>query len=106
MKTKTIDEMEVAGEVEEGEVTNIGEPELIETKFGNTYRIPITVDIRGSEIQIGVFVREKSIQRGLFHPRSNIYKLLVKYGCKKLKELVGKKVQVRIDSRGFYRFVV
>jgi hypothetical protein len=106
MKEKSIDEMEIAAELEEGVVKEIGEPEQIETKFGPTYRIPIVVEIRGNEQEIGVFVREKSIERGVFHPRSNVYKLLVKYGCKKLKELVGKKVQIRIDNRGFYRFVV
>jgi hypothetical protein len=106
MKAKSIDEMEIASELEEGVVKAIGEPEEVETKFGTSYRVPIIVDIRGNEQEIGVFIREKSIERGMFHPRSNVYKLLTKYNCKKLKELVGKKVQIRIDNRGFYRFVV
>jgi hypothetical protein len=101
-----IEDMEIAGETEEGIIKKIGESEEIETKFGLTHRVPITVDIRGSSVEIGVFIRDKSIERGMFHPRSNVYKLLAKYNCKKLKDLIGKKVQIRIDNRGFYRFVI
>lgn len=101
-----IEEMEVAGETEEGVVEKIGKPVEVQTKYGKSYRIPITIKVRNTTYDIGLFVREKSIQKGVFHPRSNIYKLLVKYGAKKLKDLVGKKVQLRIDARGFYRFVV
>jgi hypothetical protein len=106
VKEKSIDEMEIASELEEGIVKEIGEPEEIKTKWGTNYRVPIVIDVRGIEEKISVFITQKSIQRGRYHPKSNVYKLLAKYNCKKLKELVGKKVQIRIDNRGFYRFVV
>jgi hypothetical protein len=101
-----IEDMEIAGEIEEGIVKSIGEPSEVETKFGKSHRVPIILEVKGKELPISVFVRDTSMTRGMFHPRSNIYKLLAKYNCKKLGDLVGKKVQIRIDSRGFYRFVI
>lgn len=103
---KSIDEIEVLGESVKGEVKEIGEPEEIETKFGKSYRVPVIVKVGDTEIETSVFVRDNSVKRGVFNPRSNVYKLLTRYGCKKLKELIGKQVELRVDSRGFYRIVV
>ena len=89
---------------EKGVVKEILKPEKVETRFGVSYRIPIVVQLgKDKETVVSVLVREKTLQRGIVHPRSNLYKLLKKYGCKKLKDLIGKEVELYIDSRGFYR---
>jgi len=100
-----LSELEIMEEQIEGTVESIGEPEEIETKFGRNYRVPIAVKTKKATIETNVWVTERSLKQGILHPRSNLYKLLTAYKCKSLKELVGKKVTLRVDSRGFYRLV-
>jgi len=88
-----------------GTVTSIGEPVPVETTWGLSYRIPIYVEVENRTIECSVFVREKTISRGVIHPRSTLFKLLTRYGCSCLAELRGKRVELRIDDRGFYRIV-
>jgi len=101
-----IDELEALGEVVEGTITGIKDPVKVETRFGTSYRIPFTVKLNDAEIEVSILVRENSLKRKVLHPRSNLYKLMQKYGVRKVKDLVGKKVQLRVDARGFYRFLL
>jgi len=100
-----ISELQVQEETASGKVTAIGEPIPIQTQFGLTWRVPITVEVNGKPIECSVFVRDKTIKRGVIHPRSNLYKMLTRYGAKCLAELKGKRVDLRIDQRGFYKIV-
>jgi len=102
-----MEDLRIVDETLEGKVVSIGEMTPIKTVFGLSYRIPITVQIVGSDstITVNVFIREKSVQSGVVHPKSNLYKLLTSYKCKKLSDLVGKTVLLRVDNKGFYRIV-
>ena len=94
------------GAVIKGKVESIGEPTEVQTKFGKSYRVPLLVKTEdGNSIEVSIFIREKTVQLGVANPRSNLYKILDTYGVKKLSELIGKTVNIRIDSRGFYRLV-
>ena len=105
-KKINLDELELAEETLKGEIVGIDEPETIETRFGKSVRIPFRIKVNDSEIVVSQLVREESLKKKLLHPRSNLYKLLARYGAKKVKDLIGKKVELRMDSRGFYRFVI
>jgi len=105
-KKINLDELELAEETLKGEIVGIDEPEVIETRFGKSVRIPFRIKVNDSEIVVSQLVREESLKKKLLHPRSNLYKLLARYGAKKVKDLIGKKVELRMDSRGFYRFVI
>jgi len=98
------EDYELLGETAEGKITAIGTGEVVDTKFGERKRIPITVDLGGNnaiDINIWVAVKGSSIR-----PNSNAGRLLKKCNVKKLSELIGKKVPLRIDTRGFHRFDV
>jgi len=101
-----IDEIEVLGEITKGKIVRIEEPQKVDTRFGTSYRIPFVVKVNDAEITVSVLVRETSIKRKVLHPRSNLFKLMQRYGAKKLTDLVGKEVELRVDTRGFYRFVI
>ena len=101
-----LNKITVPGEVTQGEVVNVEEPQKVETRFGTSYRIPFRIKIGTGEITVSILVRENSLKKGILHPRSNLYKLLTKYGAKNPKDMIGKKVDLRIDSRGFYRFIL
>lgn len=101
LELKVADEEEIVGTV-----NSILTPTKIKTKFGEQVRIPISVKIDDkTDVVISLFVKEKTLTAKKLHPRSSLAKLLMKYRCKSLKELVGKKVLVRMDNRGFYRIV-
>jgi hypothetical protein len=94
------------GEILKGTVVDIGEVTEVNTKFGKSYRIPLIVElIDNRRIEVSVFVREKTLIIGKANPRSNLFKILETYGCKTIKDLLGKLVNVRVDSKGFYRLV-
>jgi len=101
-----VDEVELAEEQVEGTIKALGSPEKVETRWGTSYRVPLVIDIKGKEIEVSLFITQKAAETGILHPRSNAYRLLSKFKCKKLKELVGKKVTLRVDQTGFYRIVV
>jgi hypothetical protein len=107
LKDKILDlgKIEV-GEVLKGVVKDVGEVTEVNTKFGKSYRVPLTVElIDGRNIEVSIFLRDKTLVLGKANPRSNLFKILETYGCKKLKDLLGKAVNVRVDSKGFYRLV-
>jgi predicted ATPase len=102
---KDILDLEVTEQNLTGTVTSIGTPQEVQTRFGLSYRIPIIVAVNDTTIPVNMIIRQKTLQRKHLHPRSNLYKLLTAYKCKKLRDLVGKQVNLRIDERGFYRIV-
>jgi hypothetical protein len=94
------------GETYKGIVKDIGVATIVETKWGKTYRIPLTIELMDKSIvNVSIFVREKTVQLKKVNPRSNLYKILETYNCKTLKDLKGKQVNVRVDAKGFFRLV-
>jgi len=104
-KRQEILDLEVTEEQVVGEVVGFGEPVEVDTRFGKAYRFPINVKVNGSVTPISIFVRDKTLLKKTLHPRSNLYKLLTAYKCERLRQLVGKRVTLRIDEKGFYRIV-
>lgn len=99
-----MEDYELLGETTEGKIINVGKGEVIETKFGERKRIPIEVELdSGETIKINVWVSAKS---STIRPNSNVGRLLKKLKVTKLSEIVGKKVPLRINSRGFHNFDV
>jgi len=89
----------------QGKVKEIGEPETVSTRFGESYRIPIVVEVDDMPVTVGLFVREKALNQGYIHPRSNLYKLLTAYNVSSLRELIGKTIRLTLDQRGFYQIL-
>lgn len=103
MEERDILDLSIQDTQTQGVVKSIDEPQLIETKFGKSYRVVLHVDANGADIPVSILINERSVKRGILHPRSNLYKILTRYGVKKLSDLVGKKVELRVDARGFHR---
>jgi len=100
-----IEKIEV-GETYKGVVEAFGNPTAVKTKFGDSYRIPLIIKLDdGRKVEVSLFVRQKTLELKKANPRSNIYKILETYQCKRLRELIGKTVVVRVDNRGFFRLV-
>ena len=75
-----------------GTVSAIQPPIDVETKFGLRKKCTIIVNgSDGSTINIGLFLPQAF---PLVHPKSNLAKILAENGCKSLKELIGKEVEV------------
>ena len=75
-----------------GIVSTIQAPKPIETKFGSRKACQIVLTgSDGSQVNTKLFLPE---QFPMIHPKSNLGKMLAKYGCKKLQELIGKEVDV------------
>ena len=106
MEKKKIEDLEIIDKVTRGKVVSIAEEREVVTKFGNFIRFVLNVQVGGSVVPISLLVSKKVIETQLIHPRSNLYRLLTKYGCKKLRDIVGKEVEVTVDARGFYRLVI
>jgi len=98
-------DMEIRAEVVEGEVVDVSEPELTDTRFGEALRVVVSVKIGENVIPTSLFIREASIEKGYVHPRSTLYKILTRYKAKSLRELIGKRVQLIQDEQGFYRIL-
>ena len=75
-----------------GKIVAIHEPEQIETKFGKRMKSQIVIKgSDGSTINTSLFYPQ---QFPLIHPKSNLGKLMAKYDCKELKDLIGEEVEV------------
>jgi len=98
-------DMEIRAEVISGEVVDVAEPELTDTRFGESYRVVLRVKVGEDVIPTSFFVRKSMIDRGKVHPRSTLYKILTRYKAKTLRELIGKQVQLIQDEQGFYRIL-
>ena len=103
MRVEDFGEYVIQEEATEGVVKGFGEVEIRTTKFGERKVIPIIVETEAGEVTINLFLNP---DRKQLHPNSNAYRLLRRVGVKSLKDLVGRKVPLRIDNRGFYRFDV
>jgi len=75
-----------------GKVVAIHTPEVTETKFGNRGVMQVVIEgSDGSTINVKVFL---PAQFPLVHPKSNLAKIMAQYGCKQLRDLLGKEVEV------------
>jgi hypothetical protein len=81
-------------------VTSIGEPKEQQTRFGTRLYAPMLLEYEGKNITINLWLPKKT---KIIHPKSNLYKILKRYGCTKLTELVGKQIQLYLDQNGFWR---
>lgn len=75
-----------------GIVSAIQSPVSVTTKFGNKQVSQVVIQgSDGSTINCRLFLPDQFPQ---IHPKSSIGKILAKYGCKSLTELIGKEVEV------------
>ena len=75
-----------------GIVSTIQVPGDMETKFGTRKVSQVVITgSDGSQINIKLFLPQ---QFPMIHPKSNLGKILARYGCKSLQELIGKEVDV------------
>jgi len=96
------EEFELIGESAEGKVLSIGAPEPVTTKFGDRRRIPVTIELPGSQtIDISLWIPAKG---NVIRFNSTTGKLLKKLKITKISEMVGKKVPLMIDGKGFHRW--
>ena len=85
----------------EGIVKTIQAPIKVTTKFGDRYSCQIVIEgTDGSTINVKTFMPE---QYPSLHPKSNMAKILKKYGCSQFSELLGKVVQVEEQSEGMWK---
>lgn len=75
-----------------GIVQVVHKPVEVETKFGKRKKMSIVINgADGTTVYVNLFLPETF---PMVHPKSNLAKILAKYGCKSLRELVGKEVEV------------
>lgn len=98
--------LKLPAETVTGTVVALGQPTPVSSKFGESYRVPVTVDIGGAKVAVSLFIRRKQLEAGVLHPRSTIFKLLSRYNAESLGDLVGKKVALYVDKQGFYRISI
>jgi len=95
-------DMELQPELVEAVVKTIGKPETTNTRYGTKAYIPVVCILpNGAEVSLRLWINP---ERGFLHPKSNAYKLLRKHGCVRISDLLGKKIELRVDNNGFYRF--
>ena len=87
-----------------GVISAIHEPEPIKTKFGDRFKCNVVLNgSDGSTITVGLFLPEQFPQ---VHSKSNIGKLLAKYGCGEFKDLVGKEVEIESQGEGMWKLKI
>lgn len=87
-----------------GKITTIQEPQKTNTKYGERYYCQFVIEGEdGSVINTKVFLPENF---PYIHPKSNMGKILDKYGCKKFSELIGTEVKVYEKSAGLWNIEV
>ena len=75
-----------------GIITAIQQPKPKETKFGMRKLITFVIeDTAHSQINVTMFLPP---QFPAVHPKSNLGKMMRKYGCNAIKQLIGKEVEV------------
>ena len=75
-----------------GVIGAIHPPIDVETKHGNRKVCQVVINGKdGNTINVRLFLPE---QFPLLHPKSNLAKILARYGCVSLRELIGKEVDV------------
>jgi len=86
----------------EATVTALSLVKTTDTKYGKRAYTEATVTVNSATFQIRLWLGpEGSTDINL---RSTTAKVLMKYKCKKLADLIGKKVKLVLDNRGFYRW--
>ena len=84
----------LSGELPDGKgtVVSINMPEVTETRFGRRGFTQVEVQGKdGSLVNIRLFL---PAQFPMVHPKSNLAKIMRRYGCNTLQELIGKEVKV------------
>ena len=75
-----------------GVITAIQQPAVAKTKFGDRkYIVFLIEDAEHSQINTAVFLPPNF---PAVHPKSTFAKIMRKYGCKRVNELIGKEVEV------------
>ena len=75
-----------------GTIATIQAPVEVETRFGKRYKCQVVIDgSDGSTINVGLFL---PMQFPILHPKSTLAKILHRYSCNNLRELIGKEVEV------------
>lgn len=81
-----------------GTVTRILQPREVETKdYGKRKLIELVIQGKEGEVIASEFLPD---QFPLLTPNSNLGKILKKYSCGSLRELIGKEVELVIASQG------
>lgn len=88
-----------------GTIKRLGEIQQTTTRFGERYRLPVFVEVNGQEMELSLWLTPRTVEQKKAHPNTNVAKLLTSLGITKLSELVGQKVNLAVDERGFYRIV-
>jgi biotin synthase-related radical SAM superfamily protein len=104
-KNINLNEFTVPEKITKGKVISIGDTEVVKTQFGDSLRIIVNVEINKQVYPVSLVTSGKVLDRQIIHPRSNLYKILSKYNCKKITDLVGKEVELELNAKGFYRII-
>jgi hypothetical protein len=88
-----------------GKVISVVNTQEVETKFGKNIRVTFNVEINKNVYPVSLIISKKSAETKVIHPRSSAFRILSKYGCKTIKDLIGKEVELELNARGFYRIV-
>jgi len=102
----SLDDYEIADITEQvatGRVLEVLEPETMNTRFGTRTVVTLRVQVGNKVFNLPMFLNPSS---RFIHPRSTAYKLMKTLGVRKLRELVGKEIPLRMDQSGFWRFNV
>ena len=87
-----------------GIVENIEEPHPVTTRFGE--RDVCTINVKGSDgtiLNVSLFLPQ---QFPMVHPKSNLGKILNKYGCEGMKDLINKEVELVSTGEGLWKVKV
>lgn len=86
----------------EGTIKALGEPTIQATRFGERKRLPVILETPdGQEITVNIWLSPTST---VIRPNSNVGRLLRKLGAAAIPDIVGKKINLIVDNRGFHRF--
>lgn len=87
-----------------GIIKAIHEPTQVETKYGKRWKCQVVIDGKDkSTINVGLFL---PAQFPLLNPTCNLAKIMAQNGCKELKDLLGKEVEVIEIQEGFWKIKV
>jgi len=84
-----------------GKVVQIMEPREVQTKdYGKRKVMEIVIEAREGEVSVTEFLPARFPRMS---PFSNLGKIMKKYGCKTLKELIGKEVELEKGKQENYK---
>lgn len=83
-----------------GVVATIQPPVQVPTKYGERYSCQVVINGKdGSTMNTKIFLPEHFPN---IHPKSNLGKMLTKYGCNEFSELIGKEVELFEAREGLW----